>query len=755
MECFLDLKRRARFHLAEGWLGMTREPDSLNPSATTITWTPPGEDKAVNVRFAQVIESVVSRWCGPDVDLVLIVPDGLGPGPREEILSQLNRHFNSIQFVPRTISAALAWCERNTNPGSAAAADTSRGARIGSLLVTTTPADTWEAALVPIRREGHGLNSRLCPVHERTSHRSELGVVGLEQIPLPGSVDDPNIDRAWWQAVLQDPASADRVARDPRRAAEGASLFRSRSLPGLLEERWKPTDASTDVHHAIAEATNHGQLISWLHVGWSENGVVPSELARIAESRGKPDHVMSPSELLPVALDVPRQVQRGEVPYYEALAQIDMYVEARNAFHDPVGSWRPLIEATEVPVGQPYHSPEPVSDLALPPGRKPSIDVFVRSHRRGQDVYGTTTATQRDPQSEPDPLHIEATLLPGQGLARIELRSQSNRGFQLSVREADLRPADSAPEVRYGWPPGSAWVVSHPLLADAAWRVIERAVDRGLPAGSLDEVRDTMNTWQLPGQLSVQVTSIDAPEEIHPEFIYLGVFPSGDGSTVPEVDRWAHLYGEELVSALRGAQDYRLKKKVLFNASWLYRRCPDEILDRVRLQLTDLSQLNEAALACAGNCFSRADDYRLFFAALLQSIRQRLPPANQYWIRAYRNMARFRVHALATEVLTPEEQMEILRWYLAVFEESMPNPTGRDFLHCVYLAPHILKRRRFDPEFILKHSPIYSDVRSVYERAVDSANSTKHRNNMRCALEFLSTAATTATLQRLGEGDRS
>lgn len=752
----LDLQNRARFHLAEGWLEMTREPDSLVSSGAHIEWHPPGENRRVSIGFSQVIEAVLHPWNGSGMDLALVVPDGLGPGPREEILSRLSRGFRSIQFVPRTIAAASSWCGRQELQKILQDRRAAPGDRVGSLFVTTSPADTWEAALVPIRLEGSGRKARLCPVYERTTRQSEIGVVGLELQPGVQSVKSADAEQAWWLRLLGRPDLADIPGALTSDSAAVSEMFRARTLPQQLNRHWSPTNARGAALDAVAAAESQGQIIDWLHVAHCENAQVPVPLLDLADYLGPPS-IVHPSTLLPSALDVPRRVAQGETPYYESLARIDMYVEARNAYHDPVSSWRPLIEATEVPVGTRYRSPDPITDLGLPGGKQPKVDIFIRSHRRGKALLGTVRATQRDPQDEPDQLRIEATLDPGQGMSRIDVSSQEGGRFRITVREADLRPVEAHPELRYAWPRGSAWVVSHPQLERNAWAAITMTRWRDMTTREFTCVRNTMNVWKRPEEFDEEGRKFSVPKEIHPAFVYLGAFPSHSESWTDELRHRAAEYGSSLEEIYR---QNRFQKPVLWNASWLYSECPEHLLDEVRRQLRDPAALNEAALAVVGNCFISQRDHRAYFSSLVSSILSGAGPADQYWIRAYRNLARFRAKALSLDVMSPEEQSLVVRWYLEVFEESMENrrsiirPIGNHpFLHCAYLAPHILKRRRFDSQFLEVGSKQYQQVNATYERALSLTQAPKLKTNLQSALKFLQRTATEETIRRLGQNE--
>lgn len=753
-----DLENRGRYHLAEGWLAMMREPDSLVGSRARLAWRPPGENCDVAIDFSQVVAEIVGRWSDPHRHLALVVPDGLGPGAREEILAALRGRFQSVQFVPRTIAGAAAWCENASLPVDSQSTSSIGGGRVGSLLVTTTPADLWEAALVPIRLEWNNNAPRLCPVHDRTVITSEFGVVGLEQLYSFASFNGAHDDREAWMRLMG-PVDRTRPLLEAYRVPRATErAFQRYALPYSLDPAWQPEGNFEATLQAVKRTTSGGRLLDWIHFGVDTPAKDPDVFDDLEEAVGSPPQHVPDDQALRSAADIPRRIDQGDVPYYESLARVDMYVESRNAYHDPVPDWRPLIEATEVPVGKTYHSRVPITDLALPQGRQPTVDITVRRSRRGHFAYGTLKATQRDPQREADPLRIEARLDPGQGMARLEVRSQTSDRFHLTIREGDLTATDALPEVRYGWPPGSAWIVDHPSQTAPAFQAIERAPWTRMTKASLKLIRDQMNKWVLPRQLNVNVEALAVPEEIHAAFVYLGVFPSGTTSWTPALERQAGAYGNHLDRLYQ--QEPGLREAVLWNASWLYLRCPDSLLSEVRFALQRPALISAATLAVAGNCFSTEADYRLFHQALLMSIETNHPPAHQYWLRAFRNLARFRADFLSNEALSEAEQDCILEWFLGVFQVGTralrqgARPGGNsEFLHCAYLAPHVLKRRRFDPAFLSEGSQPFNAVRSIFQAAENRTSAPKMVANLQCAREFLERTATSRTLQRLGASE--
>jgi hypothetical protein len=236
--------------------------------------------------------------------------------------------------------------------------------------------------------------------------------------------------------------------------------------------------------------------------------------------------------------------------------------------------------------------------------------------------------------------------------------------------------------------------------------------------------------------------------------VYRGAIPS---STRIHESEEANALLADFCSALeiclKKKRPHEYGRTVFYVASWLYSNCPNAIIEAACNELKRYPPVNTGALAVAGNCFNRKPELQIFFQELswcVQNVSEKeFPPRD--WLRAYRNIARLRANALELDVLDRETQSVILGWYIDVFEKIVENPRSQIFGSCVYLAPHLLKRRRFDREFIANGDPDFQRFEGLLKLASSNAHSPKHRDNAKCALEFLHKTATEATLETLGQ----
>jgi hypothetical protein len=733
-------------------MAMAQEPDSLQPANVRLIWKPPGEKKSIDVEFASVVTAAVAAWHGRQMDLALVVPGGLGPGPREELLKQLGRYFRHVEFIPRPIAVALAWCVTEEGLTELVrSGNLESGKRLGALLVTTASADTWEVALVPVRTDGNGPEKLLCPVHDRTQQGAEYGYVGVawEYASMRAGLGASDQSASWLQP--QALSAHEPSELEYQRAEEELRSFSRHWSRDAGHE--VPSERSRELVEHLGRVLPGTNLLGWCHAGIVGKDGPPRAFRSVGNALAESAATLATDAMLTGAGEAMRRLHMERVPYFEALAPLELHVLGRNSFRDPVTDWAKLIEEAEVPAGREYCSPEPITGMSLPAGRVPSVSLYIRTKRRGEWEYRTATAELQEPTDRPEPVLITARMRPGQGLAHVDVTSETADLFTTSVHEGRLKRTDSPPALKYAWPPGSAYVISHPIMTEGAWPAIEAAFDQARNGiarwEDIAAARASMNQWAVPESLEISTEELEFPPEIHPVFVYLGVFPSDRATADPAIEQKARQYGALLASTLEDRTD----DKVYWAASWLYARCPKLPLDRVRAALRSGSRISGGMLACAGNCFTETADYKLFFSALASSIENAHPIANEYWVRAYRNLARFRASALSFSALTEEQQGSILDWYLTTFEAAIVPYKPRDYLHCVYLTPHILKRRRFDPEFMRPSTEEADRFEKVLRKAVRVVISRKHRANLECALEFLRQEATLQTLQRLRDNE--
>jgi hypothetical protein len=235
-------------------------------------------------------------------------------------------------------------------------------------------------------------------------------------------------------------------------------------------------------------------------------------------------------------------------------------------------------------------------------------------------------------------------------------------------------------------------------------------------------------------------------EEIHELFVYLGAFPSHDNKADPLIRREYEQLLEVLPEGMRTQR--HMNEQLTWLSSWTYQNCPTAILDSTARSLQSSQKPRQCDLALAGNCFNSTPHFTVFWKALDRAIQSSSLPPND-WLRAYRNLARFRSDSLSLKALNPSQQARILSWYLQAFDQSLRRKQPRIIANCCYLAPHLLKRRRFAPDFLSPESRDGETLEELLKRASKSKAARAAKKSGEAALEFLHRTADRNTLERL------
>ena len=238
-------------------------------------------------------------------------------------------------------------------------------------------------------------------------------------------------------------------------------------------------------------------------------------------------------------------------------------------------------------------------------------------------------------------------------------------------------------------------------------------------------------------------------------FVYVGPVPSKRSELTPPLDQLLPSLGSCLSRLHRGLRaGVKAESDLYWLASWFYEYLPEEILNEVRNRFFSRNLLKPHIVACAGQCFAEESDCRLFFDWLRELAEgdHRGGITADVWLRAYRNLARFRPMALTQNSLSQEAQSVILDLYLEIFEGTGDDIAANnwDYLHCVYLAPHVLKRRRHQSDFMKENSPDFTRFKNILEhkllvysrRGHLTAAGKRQKKNVEIALLFLRRQAT-------------
>lgn len=163
--------------------------------------------------------------------------------------------------------------------------------------------------------------------------------------------------------------------------------------------------------------------------------------------------------------------------------------------------------------------------------------------------------------------------------------------------------------------------------------------------------------------------------------------------------------------------------------------------------------LSAVDLHAIGLGIAAPDDFRRFFPLVVEALCHPDAKPNN-WLRAVRNICRFRNHALHTNAISDTVLTHLVD---ALFDNmrtqiSSGNFAPRIFGNCLESIPFLLKRRRYDPDFLAPDSRVARQLIRFLEE-VDE----EHRHRLptrlqgvpKATLNFLSKKATSTDLEQL------
>lgn len=158
-------------------------------------------------------------------------------------------------------------------------------------------------------------------------------------------------------------------------------------------------------------------------------------------------------------------------------------------------------------------------------------------------------------------------------------------------------------------------------------------------------------------------------------------------------------------------------------------------------------------LHAIGLGFATTEELRAFYPLVVKVLRHPDAKPNN-WLRALRNICRFRNHALHPDSISNVVLMQLVRELLKTMDVQLSGRTfaPRIFWNCLETIPFLLKRRRYDPDFLAPDSETARSMISLLED-VDRGHRSRLPSRLQefptSTLNFLFRKATVTDLERL------
>ena len=372
--------------------------------------------------------------------------------------------------------------------------------------------------------------------------------------------------------------------------------------------------------------------------------------------------------------------------YREKLIPVDIYALGKDELGDPKVTYQPLIDAQTVDAGQIYCPRNPVTGISIRQGAR-ELPLILRRPTAAGIAFRKVVARVDPPIGQNEPVRIEAAVRPGQGYAKVSIRSESSDVFSASLNWRDMEACKEPTVPPLAYLPGVMVVEPHREM----WNSAESAIRKFLALSKYSDVDATHASLKWVNQATGKVQLADKLDSLfgrrnnkepYNPFRFYGAFPSSlsiDRTLNPKVSAE---FGKALATALvektqplSAVQRNRLMRA----ASWMYLNAPLGVLSSVRSRFkqTTAARLREGweptrphanDLAVAGMCWKNPSDLMLLFEAIgywLPQPETQAKPNN--WLRSLQNVLKLREHALADQALpwggqtTVKSEMLILK----------------------------------------------------------------------------------------------
>jgi len=177
--------------------------------------------------------------------------------------------------------------------------------------------------------------------------------------------------------------------------------------------------------------------------------------------------------------------------------------------------------------------------------------------------------------------------------------------------------------------------------------------------------------------------------------------------------------GQEFGKLVRqGNASSDMGETLLRAGGWFYLAMPEECFAYLRSRLASANRtfLSAVELHAIGLAFEAPDDLHRFYPLVVQALRNPSIGPNE-WLRAVRNICRFRNHALRPNAISDTDLYQLIeQLFKKLQEQAVHRNFARIFGNCLETIPFLLKRRRYDPEFLAPTSQLAQELIHFLEK---------------------------------------
>jgi hypothetical protein len=199
-----------------------------------------------------------------------------------------------------------------------------------------------------------------------------------------------------------------------------------------------------------------------------------------------------------------------------------------------------------------------------------------------------------------------------------------------------------------------------------------------------------------------------------------------------------------------------LGNTLLRAGGWFYRAMPQECFAYLRTRFATANRnflrLSREELHAIGLAFETPDDLRQFYPLVVRALQNPSIRPNE-WLRAVRNICRFRNYALHPDAISDADIYQLMeRLFKKLQEQAIQENFAQIFGNCLEALPFLLKRRRYNPEFLAPTSQLTQEMIHFLEK-VDRESRWRLSRRLqpvpRAAINFLRREAKASDIEAL------
>lgn len=724
----------------------------------------------------------------------IVVPDELDEVGQQFLLDSLAQGgllAERVHLIPRPIAVAVCWCQSVKHGARDPAVTGQRGVQGESTVrVQTMSMDRWEAVVLRLESHQQQGQSWLLPVRDRSGIEGALPESQIDGASVALALIRAHVDEgplAWWLPLIMSDWLDRRIhSHEPLSVNEELSLEKigwsklmevlradagsletlqplwtrvldaASPLRGTFSGVWSRQEelleaASLPCQTILADGTFAGMRMS------SEGSLAQRLSGDHRERRGGYEAAVRGAAITAAALSF------GLPCYREVLHPLNLYVTERDQFGDRKAKWADLVPSSTVEAGMTWRSPKPITGMQILKGSNHLL-LPLRRQVGGAPSYRQVRTELSKPSSRDESVHIIVEVTPGQGFARVRIESETPGVFNARLDWRTMSRGDEPQPQPLAYFTGVSQVVPDEEMFKSARPAMTAARDalKDSPESMLIEalrrVVRLLNKWPLAHYVESTRGRL-VEKDFNRHYGVIGSDGDLDRLPMPSLVRDFQSGIGRRFLALRRLRNVRsqLGSVLLRAGGWLYRAIPNECMEYLRALISsrriNVDDFSVVDLHAIGLAFSEPIDLNKFIPLVAVALTSRETRKNN-WLRALRNICRFRNHALHPDVVATATLNNIIdlvrQMMVAQVAGGSSNPVI--FRNCLELIPFLLKRRRYEPGFLPPRSPLGRQLIELLER-IDADRALRPTGRLHAVpmstVKFLRMIATMSDLENL------